>query len=762
MPIAGTVLPPARETPYFKNLDELDAWAASPVAKIEGVLPYFPRPANLSADGKGRMLVCHDYKGGYSESPFAPCYTFNYYSQCDVFVYFSHNRVAIPPPGWVNGAHRQGSKMLGTLIFEGGSEADCLRLCVGQYPTGVSPPPLGSATFPLSTQYATTLANLAQQRGFDGWLMNFETSLEGAGAQARAVAAWLTILQSELEAKVGPHAETIWYDSVTTDGYVYYQNRLNALNLPFFLSSTGLFTNYWWYPTADTDPKNSMDYFTSLAATLTGNAATSKPEVAKKDFNDIFIGIDVWGRGSYGGEGFGLYQALTHISPLKRKLSAALFAPGWTWETQENNTGWTWDQWWGYDHALWAGSGNDPAPSDPASPPGSEGPFVPIVSYFALLGSPDPLDFPFFSTFSPGTGTGWFVGGVKVFQSTKGWADLDKQTTVGDLVWPVPVISWHTGAAGGALPHTSAAIATDDAYMGGSSLRLGLFHNLTFMTASTPIWLPVQSLNVTLAKSYQATVYYKVEQPTPDTSVTVGLYVKPLGTDISASSITVTPVAPTSPPAPISAGWKQLVISFATSGTPPTQTQVALGLVLASSSGATLPDISLLLGQISVIPSFPDAVAVVPPILAFASFTPNTSGTGAKPNGTLSWSVGAAFPSSATGPSRLAPHPGDTVSAWKLQPSNPWFPTLAYANIYATRFAKASPPTAPPVPGIGSSNWIGTSGLDGRTKSFLVVGANLPAASSGQDKVRLWVQGVTNRGEVLSWDRCAYVDVDAT
>ena len=34
------------------------------------------------------------------------------------------------------------------------------------------------------------------------------------------------------------------YDSVIYTGQVRWQNRLNAYNLPFFLPSTGLFTNY--------------------------------------------------------------------------------------------------------------------------------------------------------------------------------------------------------------------------------------------------------------------------------------------------------------------------------------------------------------------------------------------------------------------------------------------------------------------------------------------------------------------------------------
>ena len=39
---------------------------------------------------------------------------------------------------------------------------------------------------------------------------------------------------------IGPHR----YDSVVFTGHLRWQDRLNSLNLPFFLSSTGLFTNY--------------------------------------------------------------------------------------------------------------------------------------------------------------------------------------------------------------------------------------------------------------------------------------------------------------------------------------------------------------------------------------------------------------------------------------------------------------------------------------------------------------------------------------
>ena len=118
-----------------------------------------------------------------------------------------------------------------------------------------------SLTLPLSPHYAIVLAELARERGFDGYLLNFECPLAGGLEQTRALAAWITLLQSEILARVGAHGETHWfflsfsfalysnsflfrYDSVIINGRLAWQNRLNSLNLPFFLSSTSFFSNY--------------------------------------------------------------------------------------------------------------------------------------------------------------------------------------------------------------------------------------------------------------------------------------------------------------------------------------------------------------------------------------------------------------------------------------------------------------------------------------------------------------------------------------
>jgi mannosyl-glycoprotein endo-beta-N-acetylglucosaminidase len=103
--------------------------------------------------------------------------------------------------------------MLSDRIFEDGSEEDCLRLIVGKFTTcktGQVDQPSSSFTIPLSLHYARLLATLAHDMGFDGYLLNFECPLNGSFEQTRALAAWITVLQSELLDKVGSHAETIW------------------------------------------------------------------------------------------------------------------------------------------------------------------------------------------------------------------------------------------------------------------------------------------------------------------------------------------------------------------------------------------------------------------------------------------------------------------------------------------------------------------------------------------------------------------------
>ena len=126
-------------------------------------------------------------------------------------------------------------------------------------------------------------------------------------------------------------------------------------------------------------------YFLSLDETLAGNTATTQRHVAQKSMNDIYMGVDDWGRGTDGGGGFGSYKAISHISPETLGLSVALFGQAWTWESEQDKPGWTWEKWWSYESKLWVGpiSGTVEVPEVPQN--GQERlheSFLSIASFF--------------------------------------------------------------------------------------------------------------------------------------------------------------------------------------------------------------------------------------------------------------------------------------------------------------------------------------------------------------------------------------------
>ncbi|KAF7984889.1 hypothetical protein HWV62_10885 [Athelia sp. TMB] len=742
------------EAPYFETLADLDAWAATPSKKLGGVLDFQQsqsRDQTESERYQGKLLVCHDYKGGYTESPSALAYTFNFWSHCDTFVYFSHHRVTVPPSGWINAAHRQGVKMLGTLIFEGSGEDDCLRLLVGQLPTSTSGPALPSTTtLPLSPHYARVLADLAAQRGFDGYLLNFECPLRGGVEQTRALSAWIPILQAEMLAKVGPHAQALWYDSVIINGQLRWQDRLNSLNLPFFLSSTGFFTNYTWAPHY---PSLTASYFLSLNPALT---QIDHSIIQPKSLRDIFIGVDVWGRGSHGGGGFGCYKAISHVDPKGIGLSVALFGQAWSWESEQDKPGWTWETWWDYERKLWLGPANKghdvfvpEAPRRQGEPECPHGKFKPLVSFFTPKPPPNPAVLAFYTSFCIGVGRRWFVEGEKVLQTESGWTDVDKQTSLGDLLWPRPALVWEGGDRAEALPEASVALDLDVAWNGGSSLRMevsgqGSDEEDAFFRC---IWLPIQSLSITTRRSYEAHVIYKLSSST-QLDFDTGLSVKIIN-DTTELPVEFIPISVT--PSDLAGGWIKLAIQFEISADQPQDITCALGLILGyATEDATMPyTFSLLLGQITVFPAYPRNAALHQPKILWAAFKPTPEKV---QSGVLTWEVASAFPPVAD---INITTPEDPRPAWNIDTSIQSLPAILYYNIYVQL-----PAASDHFPHPDQSLFIGTTGLDGRERRFFVDPKCLPDAVSRARKVRFLVQGVTTYGEVLKWEQCVFVDVN--
>ena len=56
----------------------------------------------------------------------------------------------------------------------------------------------------------------------------------------------LRLLTEKTKAATGGAGEVIWYDSVTADGELKWQDELNEKNADFFFGCDGIFLNYNW------------------------------------------------------------------------------------------------------------------------------------------------------------------------------------------------------------------------------------------------------------------------------------------------------------------------------------------------------------------------------------------------------------------------------------------------------------------------------------------------------------------------------------
>lgn len=161
---------------------------------------------------------------------------------------------------------------------------------------------------------------MAEHYGFDGWFFNIECKV--APEYIFKLLEFLEYITIACHQRI-ENSQVLWYDSVTVHGDLKWQDSLNENNMAFFetyvfhslkglcikfnrlFRCDGIFLNYRWN---DDKLKKSV-------------------EIAEK-FNrrhDVYVGIDVFGRGVYGGGGFNSHQAMEFIQ--KYDVSYALFAP---------------------------------------------------------------------------------------------------------------------------------------------------------------------------------------------------------------------------------------------------------------------------------------------------------------------------------------------------------------------------------------------------------------------------------------------------
>lgn len=192
-------------------------------------------------------------------------YRFYHWPGIDIFIYFSHEYITIPTIQWINAAHKHGVKVLGTIIFEytpGRNKLEELLL---------STESLRNA--------AEGLVLLAQLCGFEGWFFNVECSL--AEERISLLKNLVSYLTDRIHQEI-PNGEVIWYDSITRSGNLAWQNELNHSNKMFFDACDGIFLNYTW----------QMPHLMRTRQLLKAGG-----DAAEKRQFDVFVGLDVFGRG---------------------------------------------------------------------------------------------------------------------------------------------------------------------------------------------------------------------------------------------------------------------------------------------------------------------------------------------------------------------------------------------------------------------------------------------------------------------------------
>lgn len=277
----------------INSLQEVFEWQGSDDYYV-GIAPLAP---TQRLENRPKTLACHDMAGGYLEDRFVQgsdkydAYRFYHWHLVDTFVYFSHHMITIPPPCWINAAHKHGVPVLGTFITEWDDGFEkCSYLL---------------SDISIMKSFVDQMVKIAVHHSMDGWLINIENKIKKE--QIPNLVIFVQLLTQRMHMAM-PGSQVIWYDSVTVDGDLTWQNELNELNSVFFDECDGIFLNYTWN-----------------IENLSNSARNSRGRL-----HDVFVGIDVFGRGMIGGGGYNTKEALDLAR--KAQLSIALFAPGWVYE----------------------------------------------------------------------------------------------------------------------------------------------------------------------------------------------------------------------------------------------------------------------------------------------------------------------------------------------------------------------------------------------------------------------------------------------
>jgi len=375
--------------------------------------------------------------------------TFSYWQYVDLMVYWagsSGEGIIVPPSADViDASHKNGVPILGNVFFPPtvyGGKYQWLEQMLTQREDG---------SFPA----ADKLLEAANYYGFDGWFINQET--EGGNAKtAQKMKEFLVYLQQHKPE--GMHI--MWYDSMTTDGRVNWQNALTDKNSSFLQDretrvSDSMFLNFWWR-----DQQSSFN----------------KAQALGRSPYDLFTGIDVEAGGTDTSVPWqGIFPE--GKTPL---TSLGIYRPDWAFKTSE-----TMEQFYQKENEFWVGKNGNPAATT------ENGAWKGMAHYFTAKTVIQEL--PFVTHFNTGSGKLFSVDGKQV--SKQSWNNRSLQD-----ILP----TWRWLKEGGQAIDVN--FDWDTAFYGGSSLKLS-----GTIDPKNPTHVKLYKTNLPVQKDTEISVTYKNE-----------------------------------------------------------------------------------------------------------------------------------------------------------------------------------------------------------------------------------------------------------
>lgn len=357
--------------------------------------------------------------------------TFSYWQYVDTLVYWGGSSgeglIVAPSPDVVDAGHKHGVKVIGTVFMPQaahGGKMEWLDDLLQEK----------DGTFPV----ADKLIEVAQTYGFDGWFMNQESEGTDEEPLTKEHADKMQKFLAYFKEKA-PDMQLIYYDSMTVDGEMDWQNALTKKNAAYLTSNDSkgaddMFLNFWW-----TEDKLAKKELLKSSAKLADKLGI--------DPYDLYAGVDVQSNG--------------YDTPIKWNLfekpdggtytSLGLYCPSWAYFSAG-----TVQDFWKQENRMWVNAAGDPSKAADVT---DDTKWKGISTYVTERTAITKL--PFITNFSTGNGYGFYKNGEQI--SLLDW----NNRSIADVL---PTYRYIIDNGEG--NNLMADLDVGDAYYGGNSLIL--------------------------------------------------------------------------------------------------------------------------------------------------------------------------------------------------------------------------------------------------------------------------------------------------